>query len=313
MIDVLIGIISTSITSGTVIALVGMGELLAERTGVFNIGLEGIMAVGASVAIIAVNGFGSDAYTGTLIAASAGLLLGFLFAFATVKIRVNQVLCGLALSFLGLGLAGILGTKFAGQPAGAVLTKIPIPYLSDIPLIGAAVFNHNILVYLTFFILPGIITYLIFRTRHGIHIRAVGENPAAADASGVNVSKFRFIYTCVGATLAAVGGAYLTLSLTPTWTEGVTGGRGWIALALVIFSGWRPFYIILGALFFGAATSLGFVAQIQGWGIPAPFLSMIPYLSTILLMLIPAVFSKEVRRLGAAPNAIGVPYYREEG
>lgn len=311
--DVLIGIISTSITSGTVIALVAMGELLAERTGVFNIGLEGIMAVGASLAIIAVNGFDSDAYTGTLIAALAGFFLGFMFAIATVKVKANQVLCGLALSFLGLGSAGILGTKFAGQPARAVLPKIPIPFLSEIPLIGMAIFNHNFLVYLSFFILPGVIAYLLFRTRHGIHIRAVGENPAAADASGVNVTRFRFIYTCVGATLTAVGGAYLTLSLTPTWTEGVTGGRGWIALALVIFSGWRPFYIILGALFFGATTSIGFIAQIHGWGIPSSFLSMIPYISTILLMLIPAVFDKELRRLGAAPNAIGIPYHREEG
>jgi simple sugar transport system permease protein len=238
--NVLAGVVATAIASGTVIVLAALGEVLAERSGVLNLGLEGIMAVGAVTAIITVNVFSGTAYAGLLVAILAGMLLGVLFAVATVIFKANQTLCGLALSFLGTGLAGRLGAPYAGQPAQARFERIPIPILSDIPLAGNALFNHNILVYLAYLVLPAIISYLLYRTRHGMNVRAVGENPAAADASGIGVSLLRFSYTCVGAALSATGGAYLTLAFTPAWSEGVTGGRGWIAIALVIFAGWRP-------------------------------------------------------------------------
>jgi ABC-type uncharacterized transport system permease subunit len=306
-------VLATAVASGSVIALAALGEVLAERTGVLNLGLEGIMAMGAITAIIGVNVFSLSAYGGLLLAILVGMALGALFALATVVLRANQVLSGLALTFLGTGLAGRLGAPFAGQPAQSRFEKIPIPGLSDLPLLGKGLFNHNILVYFALLILPMLITYLLFRTRHGLGLRAIGENPAAADATGINVLLWRFVYTCVGAALSAVGGAYLTLAFIPAWSEGVTGGRGWIAIALVIFAGWRPIPIVLGALLFGGVTSLGFVAQVRDWGVPAAFLSMLPYLSTILLMIIPFIIKRAgARHLGTAPDALGTPYFREE-
>lgn len=313
--DVLAGVVATAVASATVIVFAALGELLAERTGVLNLGLEGVVAMGAVTAIITVNQFAQNAYAGLLVALLVGVLLGAVFAVATVTFKANQVLCGLALSFLGTGLAGRLGAPYAGQPAQARFERIPIPIVSDIPLVGNALFNHNILVYLAYLVLPAIVTYLLYRTRHGMNIRSVGENPAAADVCGISVTRLRLFYTCVGGALSAVGGAYLTLAFTPAWSEGVTGGRGWIAIALVIFAGWRPFLVVLGALLFGGVTSLGFVAQARGWGIPASFLSMLPYLSTIVLMILPIVIRKSTqqRRLGTAPEALGTPYFREEG
>jgi ABC-type uncharacterized transport system permease subunit len=310
--EIITGIIGTAIASGTVIVLAALGELLAERTGVMNLGLEGIMAMGAITAIITVNQFVQNPYAGLLAAILVGLLFGAVFAIATVVLKANQVLSGLALSFLGTGLAGRIGAPFAGQPAQARFARIYIPGLSDLPVLGKAIFNHNILTYLAYIVFPVLIAYLLYRTRHGMNVRAVGENPAAADATGIPVNRLRFIYTCIGGAFSAMGGAYLTLFFTPAWSEGVTGGRGWIAIALVIFAGWRPFLIVLGALLFGAVTSLGFVAQTQDWGIPAAFLSMLPYLSTIILMVVPILFrDRSHRKLTAAPEALGLPYMRE--
>ncbi len=306
------GVISIAIASGTVIVLAALGEVLAERTGVLNLGLEGIMAMGAVTAIITVNAFYPNPFVGLLAAALAGMLLGVLFATATVGFKANQVLCGLALTFIGTGLAGRLGAPFAGQPAQARFVRIPIPVLSDIPIIGPSVFNQNILTYLSYVVLPIIIAYVLYRTRHGLNVRATGEDPAAADASGIPVNVLRYVYTCIGAALSGMGGAYLTLAFTPAWSEGVTGGRGWIAIALVIFAGWRPALIVVGALLFGAVTSLGFVAQSQDWGVPSAFLSMLPYLSTIVLMILPILFRSRARRgMSASPDALGIPYIRE--
>jgi simple sugar transport system permease protein len=312
--DVLAGVLATAVASGTVIAFAALGEVLTERTGVLNLGLEGIMAMGAVSAIIAVNVFSTTAFAGLVTSAIVGLLLGAMFAVATVIFKANQVLSGLALTFFGIGLAGLLGAPYAGQPAQARFQRVPIPLLSDIPVLGRGLFNHNVLVYFAFLLLPIIITYVLYRTRHGLSIRAVGENPSAADASGIGVTGLRFFYTSIGAGLSAMAGAYLTLAFIPSWAEGVTGGRGWIAIALVIFAGWRPIPIVLGALLFGAVTSLGFVAQLRDWGIPTAFLSMLPYLSTLLLMLIPFISKRRgERRMGTAPDALGLPYFREEG
>ncbi len=309
---ILSGVIATALASGTVIALAALGEVLAERSGVLNLGLEGLMAMGAVTGIIVVNRFIANPYVGLLGAALVGLLLGAFFALATVTFKANQVLCGLALSFIGTGLAGWLGAPFAGQPAAARFARIPIPLLRDIPVLGPALFNHYLLTYLAYLVLPAIIAYLLYRTRHGMNIRATGENPAAADACGIAVDNLRFLYASIGGALAAMGGAYLTLAFVPAWSEGVTGGRGWIAIALVIFAGWQPVPLVLGALLFGVVTSLGYLAQTQSWGIPAAFLSMLPYFSTILLMILPLLFRRrELRGLGAAPEALGMPYIRE--
>jgi simple sugar transport system permease protein len=234
-----------------------------------------------------------------------------IFAGATVVLRANQVLCGLALTLMGTGLAATIGKAYSGMPAPATFAPVAIPYLSDIPLIGRAIFAQNILVYLIYIVLPLVLHLVMFRTRHGLNLRAVGENPAAADAAGIPVQKFRFWYVTAGSSLAAGAGAYLTLAFVPSWSEGVVAGRGWIAVALVIFAGYRPVNAVLAALLFGCITSLGFVGQARNWPIAAPILSMLPYLGTIALIIVPVLAWHRVRRLMAAPAALGEPYYRD--
>jgi ABC-type uncharacterized transport system permease subunit len=212
---------------------------------------------------------------------------------------------------MGTGLAATIGKAYSGMPAPATFAPLAIPYLSEIPLVGHAVFTQNILVYLIYLILPVILHLIMFRTRHGLNLRAVGENPAAADAAGIPVQKFRFWYVAAGSSLASGAGAYLTLAFVPSWSEGVVAGRGWIAVALVIFAGYRPVNAVLAALLFGCITSLGFVGQARNWPIAAPILSMLPYLGTIGLIIVPVLAWHRVRRLMAAPAALGEPYYRD--
>jgi simple sugar transport system permease protein len=307
----LAGIITAAIASGTIIIYAALGELMAERSGVQNLGLEGLLAMGAVSALLTERTVPSP-YAGLLVAILVGLLLGMLFAFATVTMKANQTLCGLGLTFLGTGLSARIGVSVSGWPAPAVFPTIRIPVLADLPIIGQALFNQSILVYIAYFILPPLVSFVLYRTRHGMHVRSVGENPAAADACGIPVNRIRFAYTCLGAVLAAVGGAFVTLAYTPSWIEGIVAGRGWIAIALVIFGAWRPLPVVLGALLFGAVTSMGFVAQVQNWGIPSAFLAMLPYLATILLMAIPVILrTRTTRRISTSPAALGVPYIRE--
>lgn len=308
--DLIAGLIQTSILAGGVLALAALGEVLAERVGVVNLGVEGLMAVGAITGIATVVAVPSP-LLGFFLALLVGLLAGMVFAVATVYIRANQVLCGLALTLMGTGLAATIGKAYSGMPAPATFAPIAIPYLSDIPLLGRALFTQNILVYLIYIILPLTLHYLMFRTRHGLDMRAVGENPAAADAAGIPVQQIRFWYVSAGAALAAGAGAYLTLAFVPSWSEGVVAGRGWIAVALVIFAGYRPLNAVLAALLFGLITSLGFVGQARNWPIAAPVLSMLPYLGTIALIIVPVLAWQKVRRMMAAPAALGEPYFRD--
>lgn len=308
--DLIAGILQTSILAGGVLALAALGEVLAERVGVVNLGVEGLMALGAITGIATVVTTGSPV-AGFLLALAVGVLFGMLFAAVTVYVRANQVLCGLALTLMGTGIAATIGKAYSGMPAPATFTPIALPYLSDIPVIGRAVFSQNILVYLIYFILPVLLHIIMFRTRHGLNLRAVGENPAAADAAGIAVQKIRFWYVTAGAALAAGAGAYLTLAFVPSWSEGVVAGRGWIAVALVIFAGYRPLNAVLAALLFGVITSLGFVGQARNWPIAAPILSMLPYLGTIAFIIVPVVAWRRMRQVMAAPAALGIPYYRD--
>jgi ABC-type uncharacterized transport system permease subunit len=308
--DVIAGLIQTSILAGGVLALAALGETLSQRAGVVNLGVEGLMALGAITGIAAVVAT-PNPILGFLLALLVGFLAGCVFALGTVVIRANQVLCGLALTLIGTGMAATIGRAYSGMPAPATFAPIAIPYLSDIPLIGRALFTQNILVYLIYIILPVALHYMMFRTRHGLNMRAVGENPAAADAAGISVQRVRFWYVAAGSALAAGAGAYLTLAFVPSWSEGVVAGRGWIAVALVIFAGYRPLNAVLAALLFGLITSLGFVGQARNWPIAAPILSMLPYLGTIALIIVPALAWQRMRRLMAAPAALGEPYFRD--
>lgn len=308
--DLLTGLFSTAFLAGGVLALAALGEVLSERVGVVNLGAEGLMAMGAITAIATVT---ATPYPmlGFLAALAVGALLGMVFASATVWLRANQVLCGLALTLMGTGLASTIGRSYSGMPAPAVFERIEIPLLSQFPILGKALFSQNILVYLIYIILPLALHYLLFKTRHGLNLRAVGENPAAADAAGIPVNAIRFAYVTAGSALAAGAGAYLTLAFVPSWSDGVVAGRGWIAVALVIFAGYRPIPAALSGLLFGLITALGFVGQARGWPVAPAVLSMLPYLGTIALIIVPVVAWQRMRRVMAAPAALGEPYFRD--
>lgn len=308
--DLITSMLQTSVLAGGVLALAALGEVLAERVGVVNLGAEGLMALGAVTGIATVVTTGSPA-AGFVLALVVGLAVGMVFATIVVHVRANQVLCGLALTLMGTGFAATIGKAYSGMPAPAVFAPLALPYLSSLPLIGRALFSQNVLVYLTYFVLPVLIHLLMFRTRHGLNLRAVGENPAAADAAGIAVQKIRFWYVAAGAALAAGAGAYLTLAFVPSWSEGVVAGRGWIAVALVIFAGYRPLNAVLAALLFGVITSLGFVGQARNWPVAAPILSMLPYLGTIAFIIVPVVAWRRMRLVMAAPAALGIPYHRD--
>ncbi|MCD6726752.1 MAG: ABC transporter permease [Solirubrobacteraceae bacterium] len=301
----------TSIDAGAVILIAAMGSLLAERSGMLNLGMEGMMALGAVAAVVAAGQLTSPLLC-LLVGIAAGALCGLVFGVVTAVIRANQVLTGLALVLLGVGLANRIGTDFAGTPMSTTFSSWPIPLLHEIPYIGRALFSHDPIVYVAYLVLPAAASYVLFRTRHGLNVRAIGENAAAADAAGLRVTATRTIYATIGGALAGMAGGWLVLSLTPTWTQNVTGGRGWVAIALVIFAYWRPWRVVGGALLFGGMISLGFLAQDQNWGIPAPVLAMLPYVLTLVLIVLPAfVPSIRARRAGAAPAGLTLPFYRE--
>jgi simple sugar transport system permease protein len=280
---------------------------------VLNLGQEGLIGMGAVAAVIASTSIASP-WICLLIGAATAAAVGFIFATSVVVFRANQVLCGLAVALGGIGLSNQLGTGRQGTPVRATFDSWAIPGLSDIPQIGKALFDHDPVVYLTYVALPTIVAFVLFRTRHGMNLRAVGESPAAADAVGIDVTGMRLTYVTIGAALSGAGGAFLMLSFTPVWAENVARGRGWVALAVVIFAVWRPWLLVVGSLLYGAMISLGFVAQQRNWGLPSYVLSMLPYLVTLVLILIPAAAAKFGRRVRStfAPAALGVPYFREE-
>jgi general nucleoside transport system permease protein len=310
---ILLASLRTAIDAGTVVVLAGMGELVTERVGVLNLGQEGLIGIGAVTAVIVANGVTSP-WVALLAGMAAAGLLGFLFASSVVVVRTNQVLTGLAVVLIGVGLSNQLGNNYQGSPVVHRFVPFDIPLLADIPQIGPALFRHDVIVFLSYVALPVVVAFLLFRTRHGMNLRAVGENPAAADAAGINVTAMRLLYTSLGAALTGAGGAFLMLSFTHAWSPNVARGRGWVALAVVIFAAWRPSLLVFGALLFGAMISLGFIAQQQNWGIPSSALSMLPYVVTLALIVLPpalARFGVKVRS-SVAPAALAQPYFREE-
>lgn len=311
--NIYLAALRTAIDAGTVVVLAGMGELLTERVGVLNLGQEGLIGIGAITAVIVAD-LGAGPWVALLAAMVVTGLLGMLFATSVVVLRTNQVLSGLAVVLIGVGISNQLGNDYQGSPVTHTFTPFEIPFLSDLPQVGQALFSHSIAVYLSYVVLPVVVAILLFRTRHGMNLRAVGENPSAADAAGINVTAMRLLYTSIGAALSGAGGAFLMLDFTTNWSVNVARGRGWIALAVVIFAGWRPFLLVFGALLFGAMISLGFIAQQQGWGIPSFVLAMLPYLVTLALIVGPAALARFGLkfRSSVAPGGLAQPYFREE-
>jgi len=304
----LVAILVSAITAGTPLLFASLGETLTERAGIINLGAEGMMLVGAAAGFIATT-VSQSLLVGVLAACLAGSFMAAIHAFLTINLRASQVVSGLALTLFGTGLSGYIGKAYVGTPGIKRFIDLNIPYLSNLPVVGPIFFKHDILVYLAF-TLSILLSYFFFHTAPGLRLRAIGENPAAADAAGINVFRLRFIYVILGGALTGLGGAYLSLAYAPAWLENMTAGRGWIAVALVIFGVWKPLRVMLGAYIFGGIDALGFRLQTLGVGISPFFLNMLPYLFTIIVLIIVTARSKNAPF--QIPASLGVPYDREE-
>ncbi len=302
--------ISAAIVAAIPILYATLGEILSEKVGNLNLGVEGMMLIGAVVGFTAAMSFGSPALA-LMMAFFAGLLGAAIFALLTVTLRVNQVVTGLTLTIFGTGFAGLMGKPLIGQalPAGfgEAFQPLPIPLLSDIPIIGAF-FNQDIMVYIAYTLVIGML-FFYKKSQIGLNTKAVGENPAAADASGINVTLYKYVNILIGGGLCGLGGTYMAIVYIGIWQENIVAGRGWIAVALVIFASWRPIKAFVGALIFGALGILGFRLQAMGIHVSQYLLDMIPYLATIIIVILSTYKNKKEDQ---PPKGLSVPYFRED-
>jgi simple sugar transport system permease protein len=301
-------ILSVSIQSSAAVLFAAIGEVFTERCGVLNLGIEGIMLMGA------LSGFATGYVTqslflGFLTAMAVGGLLSLVHGVFTITLRANQVVCGLALAIFGIGLSSFLGRPLIGR-VGVRSAAWPVPFLGDLPFVGAVFFNQVPLIYVEY-ICVSAAWFLLFHTRPGLNLRAVGENPAAADTAGIPVIRTRYLWTVFGGMMAGLGGAYLSLAYTPGWKENMSSGQGWIAIAMVVFGLWNPWRAALGALLFGGVNALQFTMEArQITVIPSYLLRMLPYLFTVAVLVL-ITGSKRTRQRHGAPASLGVSFERE--
>jgi len=315
--NVLVVIAASAISYGTPLLFAALGELLAERSGVLNLGVEGMMLIGAVSGFWAVQTVGGPSWASLLaaviVAALAAATVSLIHAFLTISLRASQIVSGLALTiFAGAtGLSSYIGhvANLGGVPARHEFDPINVFGLGNTPILGPIVFHQNALTYVSW-VLVLLALFYLYRTRPGLHLRAVGESPGTADAMGVNVVAYRYVHVLIGGALAGIGGAFFSLAITPGWIDGMTSGAGWIAIALVIFAFWRPELALVGAYLFGAFSSLAFTLQARQVHLPPEVFSMLPYLMTIVVLVI--VSTGWARQRLGAPAALGVPYVREE-
>ncbi|MEO0328377.1 MAG: ABC transporter permease [Pseudomonadota bacterium] len=281
--DITQAVLLTIITASTPLLLAAIGELVTERSGVLNLGVEGMMIMGA-IAGFAFALISGNPYVGVIGAMVFGALFSLIFAFAVVTLVTNQVATGLALTILGLGISGLWGEAFVGVP-GVKLQPIVIPILSDIPFFGKLLFAQDLIFYIAIILLIGV-NWFLFKSRTGLVLRAVGDNHNSAHALGISVPKVRYLATAFGGACSGLAGGYMSLVYTTQWIENMTAGRGWIALALVVFASWRPGRLLIGAYLFGAVGIAQLHIQALGFKLPTQFLSALPYLTTILVLVI---------------------------
>jgi len=301
----LISVVRAAIPAGTPLLYGTLGEVIAERSGVLNLGVEGMMIMGAVTAFGVTQATG-NVWLGIATAALVGGILALIHAFASISLRVNQVVSGLALTMLGLGISGLVGKQYVGIPPAARLEPMPLPVLSNLPLLGD-LFRFDLLAYAAALLVP-VIWFILYKTRWGIVLRSVGESPATADTMGINVFLVRYVAVCLGGALAGLGGAYLSVVYTTAWIEGMTAGAGWIVIGLTIFALWDPVRALVGAYLFGGVRVLQY--RLQPYGISPPLLNMLPYIVTILVLLVSA--GETMRKRLGAPAALMQPYSREE-
>ncbi len=301
--DVWISIIISICAASTPLLIAATGELVVERSGVLNLGVEGMMVMGA-VAAFSVAQLTGNPYLGAIAAIFVGALFSMLFAFLTLTLVANQVATGLALTILGLGLSGMIGEGFVGQP-GIRMENIHIPVLTDLPVVGKLIFGQDLIFYISIALVFGV-GWFLFKTHAGLMLRSVGDSHSSAHALGIKVIQIRYLAILFGGACAGLAGAHLSLVYVPQWVEGMTAGRGWIALALVVFASWRPGRVLIGAYLFGAVTIGQFHVQAIGVAIPAQFLTSLPYLATIVVLVLIA----RNRRLTMinTPASLGQPF-----
>lgn len=298
--DLIVPIILTVITASTPLLFAATGELVAEKSGVLNLGVEGMMLVGA-VTAFAVSSSTGSAVLGISAAVLAGTAMALIFAFLTLTLLANQVATGLALTIFGVGFSALVGVGFVGFAIDP-LPPLNIPVLSELPVIGPIIFGQDALVYLSF-VAIGAVAWFLAKTRPGLILKAVGESHDSAHALGYHVIRIRYLATLFGGAMAGLAGAYLSLVYTPMWAENMSAGRGWISLALVVFATWRPGRLLAGAYMFGAITILQLHAQGAGIEIPSQFMSMLPYIATVVVLVLISRDKTKIRL--NAPNCIG--------
>jgi general nucleoside transport system permease protein len=279
----IVPMIASTVVAATPLIYAALGETVVERSGILNLGMEGMMLIGAVAGFAATRATGSDT-AGFTAAATAAVALSLIFGFLTINLQANQVATGLALTMFGIGLSAFVGNGLAGLPV-ARLEPIVIPGLTAIPVLGDLLFHYDIMVYLSVVLFIGV-QWFLTRSRIGLTLRAIGESPHVAHAVGKPVVKTRYLAVIFGGATAGIAGAYLSLVQTPMWVEGMSAGKGWIALALVVFGTWKPARVVAGAYLFGGVTQFQLFAQGFGLPVPTEFLSMLPYLATIIVLVI---------------------------
>jgi len=306
-----ISFLAAAIVAGTPLLFATLGEILIEKSGNLNLGVEGMMLMGAVI------GFLFGLKTGNVLAALLGAMIagaagGLIFAFLTITLRTNQVVTGLALATFGSGFSSLVGKTLVGQTAPMAIKTFfkpySIPLLSKIPFFGPVFFKQDPFVYFGY-ILAILIGIYLYNTSKGLNLRAIGENPGCADAASINISVYKYIHILSGGALCGLGGAYLSLVYIPSWQENVVAGRGWIAIALVIFAAWNPYKAIFGAFLFGGLDIIGFRLQGSQINVSQYLVDMLPYIVTIVVLV---VVSMRKSKNNAPPKNLGVPYFREE-
>ncbi|HTP96033.1 MAG TPA: ABC transporter permease [Burkholderiales bacterium] len=298
-------LLASAIAAAVPLVLAALGELIAERSGVLNLGLEGMMLLGALASFAAVtHGAGLG---GAVVAATvAGALAALLFGFVTLTLQANQVAAGLSLTILGTGISAFVGRQYVGFRAAESFDALPLPGLSRLPLIGPALFSLDLIGYATLVLLAAT-AWFLYRTRAGLMLRSVGESPQVARSLGLPVSRVRYLAVAFGGAMAGLAGCYYAVAQFKMWQDGLTSGNGWIALALVVFATWRPLRVAIGALLFGGVTALGLYLQAVGVHVSTFALGSLPYLATVLVLVIISSDQQTIRR--HAPASLGKPFY----
>ncbi|MGB4437554.1 MAG: ABC transporter permease, partial [Acetomicrobium sp.] len=279
--ELIVPILAAAVRSGTPILYATLGEIMTEKSGVLNLGLEGIMLIGAYVGFIVTYNTGSP-FWGLVAAFFVGMGVNVVHAFLCISLKANQVICGLAMTMFGTGVSSLLGRGYVGETI-AGLQAVALPGLSSFPVVGPVFFSQDVMVYISY-LLVFVVWFLMYKTKFGLMIRAVGDSPLSAEAAGISVSAVRYASTLLGGGLVSLGGAYLTVVYSHMWVDLMTAGRGWIAVALVIFAIWNPLRAALGSYLFGGVEALQMRIQAGGTTVPAPLLMMLPYILTIAVL-----------------------------